>query len=502
MAFFNRRGERDAARRIRELEAQIAAMDRAQPACEFSMDGAVLRANDNLLKVLGYGPGELSGRAHASLLSPRDIGAAEQQELWRKLRGGECVTGRVVLKGKSGQDCWLRASYAPVRGENGQLTKVICFGTDITPSITEREALEIERRRAQQEQDDLIAVLAGNLRRVAEGDLTAVIVEDFKGAYLAIKNDFNAAIGAMREAMRSIAEAGASLRSGSGEIASAANDLSQRTEQQAASLEETAAALDQITATVKRSAEGAGQASKAASTARVDAERSGTIVRQAVEAMGQIEHSSQKIGQIIGVIDEIAFQTNLLALNAGVEAARAGDAGRGFAVVAQEVRALAQRSAEAAREIKTLISDSNDHVGHGVRLVGETGEALGDIVGKVAEIDGLINEIARSSGEQATGLNQVNAAVNQMDQVTQRNAAMVEQTNAAAANLLKEADELGGMISRFNMGGASDRPSASVRRAEHGDRPASNPVARAQARIKTFADGKPSSSSTQDWQEF
>ena len=141
MAFFNRRGERDAARRIRELEAQIAAMDRAQPACEFSMDGAVLRANDNLLKVLGYGPGELSGRAHASLLSPRDIGAAEQQELWRKLRGGECVTGRVVLKGKSGQDCWLRASYAPVRGENGQLTKVICFGTDITPSITALSSL-------------------------------------------------------------------------------------------------------------------------------------------------------------------------------------------------------------------------------------------------------------------------------------------------------------------------------------------------------------------------
>jgi methyl-accepting chemotaxis protein len=214
--------------------------------------------------------------------------------------------------------------------------------------------------------------------------------------------------------------------------------------------------------------------------------------------MSQIETSSKQIAQIIGVIDEIAFQTNLLALNAGVEAARAGDAGRGFAVVAQEVRALAQRSADAAREIKALISSSNGHVDQGVKLVGATGEALGDIVGKVAQIDGLINEIARSSNEQATGLNQVNAAVNQMDQVTQRNAAMVEQTNAAAAGLLREAEQLGASIARFKMGKKPRRPEA----ASAASRPGRNPVADAQARVKSYASGSPGGRGTESWEEF
>jgi methyl-accepting chemotaxis protein len=502
MAMFSRRADNGDARRIRELEAQAAAMERAQAVCELSMDGQVLRANDNFLRVVGYGAAEIVGRSHASLAGPETANSPEHRELWLKLGRGESVPGKFRFFARSGQECWLRAAYAPVLDTSGRPFKVVLFGNDVTGSISERERLEAERLQAQKEQGALITTLAHNLHKVAEGDLTAVIAADFTGGYREIKDDFNAAITAMREAMRGIAEASASLRSGSSEIAHAADDLSHRTEQQAASLEETAAALDQITATVKRSAEGAGQASKVASTARVSAERSGEVVRQAVGAMSQIESSSKQIAQIIGVIDEIAFQTNLLALNAGVEAARAGDAGRGFAVVAQEVRALAQRSADAAREIKTLISNSNDHVEQGVRLVGETGEALGDIVGKVAEIDGLINEIARSSGEQATGLNQVNSALNQMDQVTQRNAAMVEQTNAAAATLLRDAEDLGGMIARFKMG---DDRSAAARRPEPASaasRPGRNPVGEAQARLKTYASGASGKHSTQDWQEF
>jgi methyl-accepting chemotaxis protein len=239
------------------------------------------------------------------------------------------------------------------------------------------------------------------------------------------------------------------IRSSTEEISVAADDLSRRTEQQAASLEQTAAALDQITATVRRSAAGAKQAQDVVAGAKTDAERSGAVVSQAVAAMGEIETSSREIGNIIGVIDEIAFQTNLLALNAGVEAARAGEAGKGVAVVAQEVRALAQRSAEAAKEIKALINTSTKQVEAGVNLVGQTGEALRGIVSKVAEIDELIAQISVSAQEQAGGLHEVNTAVNQMDQVTQQNAAMVEQTTAATHSLKSQTGELVRQVESF-----------------------------------------------------
>ncbi|MGH6955246.1 MAG: methyl-accepting chemotaxis protein, partial [Caulobacteraceae bacterium] len=252
--------------------------------------------------------------------------------------------------------------------------------------------------------------------------------------------------------MKVISTAAFGMRSGSGEISQAADNLSKRTEQQAASLEETAAALDEITATVRKTAEGANHAREIVSTARADAEQSGEVVRRAVGAMSAIEQSAQQISQIIGVIDEIAFQTNLLALNAGVEAARAGDAGKGFAVVASEVRALAQRSADAAKEIKALISASTQQVGQGVDLVGQTGQSLERIVGQVAEITGVVSEIAASAQEQATGLQEVNTAVNQMDQVTQQNAAMVEQSTAASHSLSQEAGELARLVGRFKVG--------------------------------------------------
>ncbi|WP_297512776.1 methyl-accepting chemotaxis protein [uncultured Caulobacter sp.] len=317
---------------------------------------------------------------------------------------------------------------------------------------SERGRTEAERRKVEAEQAMVVTTLAASLGRLAKGDLTCRIVEEFNGQYRQIKTDFNTTVESLQEAMTAIAEATGGIRGGSDEIASASNDLSRRTEQQAASLEETAAALDQITATVKRSADGARQVSSAASAAKQDAERSGTVMRDAVSAMGEISESSGQIGQIIGVIDEIAFQTNLLALNAGVEAARAGEAGKGFAVVAQEVRALAQRSAEAAKEIKALIANSSDQVERGVKLVGETGSALGAIALKVNEIDRLISEIAESAQQQAVGLSEVNQAVNQMDQVTQQNAAMVEQATAAATSLKGEAGELERLVSRFDTG--------------------------------------------------
>jgi methyl-accepting chemotaxis protein len=250
------------------------------------------------------------------------------------------------------------------------------------------------------------------------------------------------------------------VRSGAEEITQASDDLARRTEQQAASLEQTAAALDQITATVRKTAEGAKEARQVVSAAKTDAEHSGEVVKETVAAMGGIESSSKQISNIIGVIDEIAFQTNLLALNAGVEAARAGDAGRGFAVVATEVRALAQRSADAAKEIKTLISASGVQVANGVNLVGETGKALGRMLEQVEQLNHLVTDIAASAQEQSTGLQQVNTAVNQMDQVTQQNAAMVEEATAASHSLSGEASELAKLVAQFQTGAAARAHSA------------------------------------------
>ncbi len=308
------------------------------------------------------------------------------------------------------------------------------------------------------QQAHVVDLLGSGLSRLSGGDLAHRIEESFPAEYERLRADFNGAMAKLQEVMRGVAASASAIRSGTGEISAASDDLSRRTEQQAASLEETAAALDEITATVRRTAEGAKHARAVVGGARTGAERSGAVVRQAVDAMAGIETSSREIGQIIGVIDEIAFQTNLLALNAGVEAARAGDAGRGFAVVASEVRALAQRSAEAAKEIKALISTSGVQVEHGVAYVGQTGEALAEIVRQVAEIDGIVGEIASSAQEQATGLDQVNTAVNQMDQVTQQNAAMVEESTAASHALAQETGELGRLIGVFRLG--DDAPEA------------------------------------------
>ena len=374
-----------------------------------------------------------------------------------------------------------------------------------TEAEAQRAESEAERRRNEQELALVVTALAESLGRLARGDLTSRIEAEFSGQYGQIRSDYNAAVDSLREAMSAISAATGQMKGGSEEIAQAADDLSRRTEQQAASLEETAAALDEITATVRKSAENARSASQAASETRGAAERSGAVMDDAVSAMASIEDSAGKMGQIIGVIDEIAFQTNLLALNAGVEAARAGDAGKGFAVVASEVRALAQRSAEAAKEISALIANSSDQVARGVRLVGETGEALGGIVRRVADIDALISEIAESAQEQSSGLGQVNTAVNQMDQVTQQNAAMVEQTTAAAANLRTEAIQLSAHVGRFSLGGGPAlRPVTTARPAARAAGGPPSPIAKARARIAAFAGGGAAAPAAADagWEEF
>jgi methyl-accepting chemotaxis protein len=329
----------------------------------------------------------------------------------RRLAGGDLS---VVLPKKTSEDeigqmtDALRSFYDTVEARRQELE-----AADVRDTL-EMERQDAERRRDEAEatQAAVVDSLAAALKHLSEGDLSHRIDRRFPEGYERLRVDFNAAVEKLSGVIAASLEATGMIHGGSREISSAADDLSRRTEQQAASLEETAAALDEITSTVRQT------------------------------AMGAIEKSSAQIGQIIGVIDEIAFQTNLLALNAGVEAARAGEAGRGFAVVAQEVRALAQRSADAAKEIKGLIATSAGEVGQGVEFVGKAGEALRAIAAEVEQIDGLVREMAASAQEQARGLVEVNGAVNQMDQVTQQNAAMVEETTAASHALAHEATRL------------------------------------------------------------
>jgi methyl-accepting chemotaxis protein len=459
--FWNRNRQATQAAHQRNLEGMVAAIETSQAVIEFELDGTIIRANRNFLDTVGYAEAEVIGRPHQMFVDPEEAQSDAYREFWRTLNRGEFVAAKFRRLAKGGREVWIQASYNPILGADGQPVKVVKFATDITAVEHERAHSEAERAETARAQAAVVDALAAGLERLSNGDLTATIEADFTGPYARIKTDFDGAVGRLRGAIASVLEASGAIRGGAGEISSAADDLARRTEQQAASLEETAAALDQITATVARSTAGARKAAQAATGARTQAAKSGEVVGEAVSAIHDIQQSSSQISNIIGVIDEIAFQTNLLALNAGVEAARAGEAGRGFAVVAQEVRALAQRCAEAAKEIKTLISSSGHQVERGVKLVTETGRALETIFGQVADIDVLVSEIARSSEEQSTGLGQVNAAVNQMDQVTQQNAAMVEEATAAAAQLRREADELGRLVARFDVG-----QDAAVRRSD------------------------------------
>ena len=374
-------------------------------------------------------------------------------------------------------------------------------------SEAEHRANEAEKARVAEEDRVALTALAEGLSAMSSGDLTHRFTAPVAPRAEQLKTDFNTAIAQLQQAMSVVLGNVASIRSGAGEISQAADDLSRRTEQQAASLEETAAALDEITVNVNKTASGARQASDVVQAAKGDAETSGVVVRDAVQAMQAIEGSSSQINQIIGVIDEIAFQTNLLALNAGVEAARAGEAGRGFAVVASEVRALAQRSADAAKEIKTLISTSTTQVGSGVRLVGETGEALQRIVDRVAEIDALVTEIAASAQEQAVGLAQVNTAVNQMDQVTQQNAAMVEQSTAASQALAQDAEALQASMAQFKVGAYEMRAAASPAVRPSAPSRTTAPPRHMAAALKTLGRGgaalKPQAApASEGWEEF
>ncbi len=339
-------------------------------------------------------------------------------------------------------------------------------------------AQNLHEAQASKQQRQIVNQLGDGLKRLAQGDLQCRIDSVFPREFEDLRTNFNAAMSELSVAMKAVSASASGIKVGATEIRQASDDLSKRTEHQAASLEETAAALNQLTTSVREAADGADRANALVSSARDDADQGGEIVRRAVDAMGGIARSSREISEIISVIDGIAFQTNLLALNAGVEAARAGDAGRGFAVVASEVRALAQRSADAARDVKTRITGSSEQVSTGVELVAETGKALERIISRVGEVSGLVSDIAQSAQSQASGIQQVNAAVSQMDSMTQQNAAMVEQSTAAARSLDGEANELTTQVGRFSLGGDAGVTAATVRKLPKREEPSVRPLRR------------------------
>ena len=350
----------------------------------------------------------------------------------------------------------------------------------------QNQALSEQERRLRQEEATerdrqvqfAVGELAKGLQKLAEGDMTWRLSNPFHGALDEIRADFNTSVTRLEAALQTVQVNAQAIQSGSAEIRASSDELAKRTEQQAASVEETAAALEEITSSIRDASRRAEEAGQLVDHTRVGAERSGEVVKRAVVAMSGIENSSREISNIIGVIDEIAFQTNLLALNAGVEAARAGEAGKGFAVVAQEVRELAQRSANAAKEIKALITNSGQQVETGVALVGETGAALTEIVREVQDINQHVASIVQATREQSTAMGEISAAVNTIDQGTQKNAAMVEESTAASHALASEAAELNHLLSQFRFGNAV--PASQSARATHAPAP-SAPSARASA---------------------
>jgi methyl-accepting chemotaxis protein len=435
-----------------DFSGQIDAVNKAQAVIEFSLDGKVLRANENFLNTLGYVAAELVGQHHSLFVDVAYRQSPDYRMFWDKLGRGEYDAGQYKRVGKGGREIWIQASYNPILGPDGKPFKVVKYATDITAQV---KAAEVLQAAVAQSQEVVTAAKENDLRH-------RIPLEGKTGEIAQLCEGVNGLLDTMSSIVGEVAETAQTLTTAAREIATGNTDLSQRTEEQAASLEETAASMEELTATVRQNAENAQQANKLASSASDVAVKGGSVVAEVVQTMDGITQASRKIADIIGVIDEIAFQTNILALNAAVEAARAGDQGRGFAVVAAEVRNLAQRSANAAKEIKGLISDSVSKVESGSRLVDTAGKTMEEIVQSVKRVTDIMAEISAASQEQRAGIEQVNNAVTQMDQVTQQNAALVEEAAAAAKSMEDQTGAMAEMVGQFMLSSEFERAQAPV----------------------------------------
>lgn len=424
-----------------DYSGQLAAISKSQAVIEFNLDGTIIQANDNFLNTLGYRLHEVQGQHHSLFVSEDIKNSAEYRKFWMELASGQYQSARFPRVTKTGKTIWIQASYNPIFDLNGKPYKVVKYATEITAQVN----AELSLQKTVEEIQSLVA-------KAVNSDLSARIdLKDKSGSLHGLCEGLNSLIDIFSEMIDQIKSSAETIFSAASEIAQGNADLSSRTENQAANLEETASSMEELTSTVKRNADNAKQANQLADQATNIATGGDELIQQVVVTMSSINESSRKIADIIGVIDGIAFQTNILALNAAVEAARAGDQGRGFAVVASEVRTLAQRSANAAKDIKGLINDSVKKIEAGNSLVSKSGDTMKEIVSSIKHVNSIMSEIASASKEQSSGIEEVSTAVSQMDEMTQQNAALVEEAAAAAESLQSQADQLTQSVAQFKL---------------------------------------------------
>ncbi|NVK55989.1 MAG: PAS domain-containing protein [Alteromonadaceae bacterium] len=457
---------------------QIKAINNSQAVIEFEPNGKILSANDNFLNAMGYSMRDIEGKHHSMFVDAEYRASNEYRDFWESLANGKFQSGEFKRIGNGGKEIWIQATYSPIVDDNGDVFRVVKYATDIT-----------SRKLAINDICDIMLSLS-------KGNLTSKLDREYEGEFILLAESVNDFVTNLASIITEIRAGSENINNASSEIARGNSDLSTRTEQQASSLEETASSMEEITSTVQLNADNAKQANGLASDASKVAIDGGKLIEQVVGTMAEINDSAKKIEDIIGVIDGIAFQTNILALNAAVEAARAGEQGRGFAVVASEVRTLAQRSANAAKDIKGLISDSVNKVESGNQLVTKSGDTMQEIVTAIQRVNDIMSEIASASAEQASGIDEVNKAISQMDEMTQQNAALVEEAAAAAESMSSQASQLISRVNFFELGiehdSVSSQPAIQTK--------AKAPAASVPPRSKQISPDKPDDDD--EWESF